>query len=359
MSGFRSSPFRFWQNRFNYLLFQVTSRCNARCEHCFNWRNTRDAARTVQEELSLDEIRMITEKLPPMLLVNLCGGEPTLREDLPEIVLAFSGNTDARYITIPTNGFLPERTREMFGRIFAGSPATFFRIGISLDGWEEEHDRIRKHPGGFEKTLRTAAMLRELKKKHENFFSEANIVFSTDTQDTIDELVSRIEGTGLFDSIAVLYIRGNPEDPELMQPDLERYREINRRILNTFSVRRHPSARVLEALTEKVVETVIKAEETGEPCFRCFAADRLAVLNARGDLYPCEILEDRMIGNVRDHDYNIPDMLRSRKARELRAYARTCVCTWECAINMSFIYQPLRSLEVLGRAVRNTITGRG
>ncbi len=345
---------RFWSNDPNYLIFQITSRCNAACEHCFNWRNTQDPARLRDRELSLEEIEKLTNTLPPMLLVNLCGGEPTLRNDLPEIVSLFSRNTMAKYITIPTNGFLPNRTEEMFGRIFSENPDTFFRLGISLDGWEEEHDRIRRHPGGFQKALVTAGKLRELKSRYPNFFVEANIVFSKDTQDSIDDLVDRIHSTDLFDSIAVLYIRGNPKDPELLQPDLEKYRKINQRIIETFRVKRHPLARVLEALTEMVVETVIKAEKTHRNCFRCFAADRFVVLNARGDLYPCEILENRLIGNVRDWDYDIPAMLACPAARDIRVYARTCVCTWECAINMSFIYQPLQSLRVVARAFSNS-----
>lgn len=344
----------FWGKGFNYLIFQITNRCNAACEHCFNWRNNEKAKKLHDKELSLDEIKIISRKLPPMLLVNLCGGEPTLREDLPEIVKLFAVNNRTKFITIPTNGFLPNRTEEIFGRIFRENPDTFFRIGVSLDGWEEKHDAIRRHPGGFQKTLKTAAVLKDMKSSYSNFFVEANIVFSTNTQNTIHKLVDNIHSTGMFDSIAVLYIRGNPKDSDLMRPDLDKYRKINREILERFRVRRHPSSRILEALTYMVVEKVIEVESTGGRCFKCFAADRMAVLNAIGELYPCEILEDSLIGNVRDREYNIPLMLDSPEGRKWSEYAKKCVCTWECAINMSFIYQPLQSLRVLARAIRNT-----
>lgn len=342
----------FWGRSFNYLIFQITNRCNAACEHCFNWRNTQNGENLRDSELSLEEIEKISLKLPPMLLVNLCGGEPTLREDLPEIVGLFCRNNSTKFITIPTNGFLPKKTEEIFGRIFRENPDTFFRLGVSLDGWEEAHDAIRRHPGGFGKTMQTAAILKEMKNSYSNFFVEANIVFSTNTQDTIHELVNNIHSAGLFDSIAVLYIRGNPKDSALMQPDLDKYRRINREILERFRVRRHPSSRILEALTEMVVEKVIEVESTSKSCFRCFAGDRLAVLNARGELYPCEILEESLIGNVRDWNYDIPLMLDSEEAQKWREYARTCVCTWECAVNMSFIYQPLQSLRVLAGALK-------
>lgn len=275
-----------------------------------------------------------------------------MREDLPEIVKLFSQNSKARFITIPTNGFLPDKTDDIFGRIFRENPETFFRIGVSLDGWEEEHDRIRRHPGGFIKTMSTSEKLRSLKEKYDNFFVEANIVFSTKTQDTIGDLVDRIHSSSLFDSIAVLYIRGNPRDPELMKPDLEMYRRINMEILDRFRVSRHPFARILESLTRHVVEKVIEVESTGKKCFKCFASDRMAVLNARGELRSCEILEDSLIGNVRDWDYDIPQMLKSPEGEKWKKYARSCTCTWECAINMSFIYQFLQSLKVVAGALR-------
>ncbi|MCD6587674.1 MAG: radical SAM protein [Candidatus Fermentibacteraceae bacterium] len=338
---------RFWGGDTNYMIFQITDRCNAACEHCFNWRKVRNPD---NRELSLAEIEKLADKLPPMLLVNLCGGEPTMRTDLPEIVFLFSHKSKAKYITIPTNGFLPDKTEEIFGRIFGENPDTFFRIGISLDGWEEEHDRIRRHPGGFKKTLSTAKILQKIKQSYDNFFVEANIVFSRKTQDTIDDLVTNIHSTGLFDSIAVLYIRGNPENPQLMQPDLEKYKAVNQRIADVFRVERHPSARILEALTELVVEKVIEAETTQKHCFACYTVKRFFVLHANGDLYPCEILEDKLIGNVREHGYDIPTMLKSDVAEDIRQYAKSCTCTWECAINMSFIYNPLQSVKVVSRS---------
>jgi len=347
---------RFWGGDANYMIFQVTDRCNAACEHCFNWRKVK---KPDNRELSLTEIEKLTDKLPPMLLVNLCGGEPTLRADLPEIVSLFSHKSKAKYITIPTNGFLPDRAEEVFGRIFSENSNTFFRIGISLDGWEEEHNRIRRHPGGFTKTLRTAEILQKMKTQHKNFFVEANIVFSRKTQDTVDDLVTKIHATELFDSIAVLYIRGNPEDSLLMQPDLGKYRAVNKRIADVFRVARHPSARILEALTELVVEKVIEAETTRKHCFTCYAAQRFFVLHANGDLLPCEILEDKLIGNVREHDYDIPAMLKSGVAEDIRQYAMSCTCTWECAINISFIYNPLQSSKVVFRSFSRTLDRHG
>ena len=56
----------------------VTYRCNARCNICNTWQNPSRPG---------DEIRpQLLEKLPSMFFTNITGGEPFVREDLPEIV---------------------------------------------------------------------------------------------------------------------------------------------------------------------------------------------------------------------------------------------------------------------------------
>ncbi len=345
---------RLWGRRVSYLIFHVTSRCNAACEHCFNWRNTQLSGGKGEDELTLSEIEQIVRKLPPMLLVNLCGGEPFMREDLADIVALFREHTGVKYVTIPTNAFLPDRTVDQLERIFRENPDVFFRLGVSLDGWEEEHDRIRRHRNGFAKVIETVTRLKELKKEHTNFFVEANIVFSKNTQDGVDDLAAKIKSLGLFDSIAILFIRGRPQDLELLDIDLELYRESSRKLIEAFRVRRHPAHRILEAMTAITVDTIVETKEKEKSCFRCLAAGKFAVINARGEVYPCELLEDQMLGNIREYDYDLCRILKTRKARELKKKEiKKCFCTWECAINMSLVYDPIQSLRVFGRALRS------
>ncbi|MBD3388187.1 MAG: radical SAM protein [Candidatus Altiarchaeales archaeon] len=64
------------ENRFNDLTIDVTDRCNMRCPFCFN---------TAKDEPSLDRI---IEKAKAWENGNivLYGGEPTMRDDLPELI---------------------------------------------------------------------------------------------------------------------------------------------------------------------------------------------------------------------------------------------------------------------------------
>jgi len=78
----------------------VNARCNARCAMCNIWR-TEDPP-----ELDLDRYAAIFAD--PLFrrieYLNLAGGEPTLRRDLPEIAaLALAAMPRLRQISIPTS----------------------------------------------------------------------------------------------------------------------------------------------------------------------------------------------------------------------------------------------------------------
>ncbi|MBN1591623.1 MAG: radical SAM protein, partial [Candidatus Coatesbacteria bacterium] len=69
-----------------YVIYEVTDRCNLKCRMCSVWRRANRS-----EELALDQIEVLASRLRDMgvVVVSLSGGEPFLREDLPEIVKIF------------------------------------------------------------------------------------------------------------------------------------------------------------------------------------------------------------------------------------------------------------------------------
>ena len=60
----------------------TTGKCNAKCAMCFYANDMEKKA----EDLSFDDIRKLSESAGEIKRLLLSGGEPTLREDLPEIL---------------------------------------------------------------------------------------------------------------------------------------------------------------------------------------------------------------------------------------------------------------------------------
>ncbi len=148
--------FRTIQNRNipNLMSFAVNDVCDAACEHCSFFAAVEEEGRTV---LSLEQATTMVREAQELgvSVVNFVGGEPLLREDLPEIVR--SVDKDFSTTVLFTNGSrLEERAGELWR---AGLDSVY----VSIDAAEAKaHDAFRCSPGLFEKALRGMEACRRL-----------------------------------------------------------------------------------------------------------------------------------------------------------------------------------------------------
>jgi radical SAM protein with 4Fe4S-binding SPASM domain len=66
-------------------------------------------------------------------------------------------------------------------------------------------------------------------------------------------------------------------------------------------------------------------------------------LTETGDLYPCEEFSENMkIGNVRDADFDLKQLLRSDRAGEIFKFIekKGCCCTHECYFMTNILFNP-------------------
>ena len=131
----------------------LTYRCNAKCNMCEVWKHPTKPS----EEIGLDVI----EKLPEMFFANITGGEPFIRQDLPEIVEIL--RKKAKRIVISTNGYFTDRI------IALCKQYPDVGIRISIEGLPKTNDEIRKIPDGFDRGLRTLLKLRAMRIKDIGF----------------------------------------------------------------------------------------------------------------------------------------------------------------------------------------------
>ncbi len=128
----------------------VTMLCNSRCIHCDIWKNK-----------GLDFLPVaVYRKLPATLeMVDITGGEPFLRNDIPDIVRAVREACPKARILITTNGFLPQKIKKFASLIVQADPKIAFRL--SLDGWGQTHEKVRRIPHAFEKVMQTIDILKK------------------------------------------------------------------------------------------------------------------------------------------------------------------------------------------------------
>jgi len=129
----------------------LTNRCQCNCEHC-GVSNLREA---VTGELSLEQLDRIFRdlKLAGCEVVDLFGGEPTLRRDLFDIIAR--GKAWGFIVSLETNGFVVDQA--FVDRLVA---AQLDQVYLSLDDYRAEfHDRRRRTPGCFERAVRALRCL--------------------------------------------------------------------------------------------------------------------------------------------------------------------------------------------------------
>lgn len=337
-----------------YWILYVTGRCNARCDHCFLWREIERADRST--ELTLDELRCLAACIGPALVVNLAGGEPYLRNDLCEIANLFSRHSGCRLMTIPSNGLMTDRIVESAARLCDDNPNTFFRFSFSLDGIGPAHDAIRGVPGLFDRTCATVRRVAALRARYHNFAVLTSTVFGAHTQGHILELMDWIEENLPVDQVNVTFVRGHPKYATTLQPERPLYDRVIERLVRPpghRATRTPVDAAVSRAMFLNTLGTVAEAADNeGRRVFRCYAGRKFLVVDHHGDVYPCEMLgRDSCLGSLRDFGFDAHALLASPKAREVIGRIRTggCACTWECAIQASKAFDPLQWPGVLVR----------
>lgn len=123
--------------------WELTLKCNLRCNHCAS-----SAGKSRNNELTLEESLSISKQFQEMLVdeVIFTGGEPLLNPHWDTI-----GNYLTKQnikVGMVTNGLLisDDIIKKM-------KSCEMNAIGISIDGLEEDHDKIRGIPGVFRKTI--------------------------------------------------------------------------------------------------------------------------------------------------------------------------------------------------------------
>jgi MoaA/NifB/PqqE/SkfB family radical SAM enzyme len=166
------------------LIFNCTWVCDAKCEMCSNWKfgnRKTDITLAELEPVLANPFWGAVENL------NISGGEPTTRNDLPDIVEAFVRNLPRlRKIGINTTGLTPHRAVPMLTRIvkFCAERGLLISIRVSLDGIGDIHNQVRNVKRGFDKAVQTIEAMQALANEHSNFsFGIAATIFATNMPD--------------------------------------------------------------------------------------------------------------------------------------------------------------------------------
>jgi MoaA/NifB/PqqE/SkfB family radical SAM enzyme len=300
---------------------------------CDIWKQNADAAR----ELTPDEYRWLPRNLKS---INVSGGEPFLRDDLPEIVSVMSETCRGARVVISTNGLLPERIETAVARISETSPrgsdpAGAVAVRVSVDGIGEAHDRMRGIPGAYEKAMETIGRLQGLGVPDLGLaatLTRDNIGEITRVKKKADELGIRFIMSAAHSS-PIFFGEHEVERPDSRQ-SVREVLELMREHLRSWRPYDWARAYYLRGVVEYI---------RGRPRrLPCRAGLDFFFLDPWGDVYPCNIGGTKM-GSVRESSFK---SMQKRTARVVRESVASCdvQCWMVCTVAPPMSKRPLMPL---------------
>lgn len=277
----------------------VTYRCNARCTMCNRYK----APSKPEEEISIETIK----KLPKMYFTNITGGEPFIREDLPDIVRELYKKSDR--IVISTNGFFTDRIIKLCEE--------FPNVGIriSIEGLEDTNNKIRGLDDGFNRGYSTLKKLVEMKHPDVGFgmtVQDANAKDLVPLYDLSNELNMEFATASLHNSFYFVEAKNIIHDRLMVAKEFEKL--INK-LLNSNSPKKWFRAYFNHGLINYIF-----GQKRLLPCDMAFDT---FFIDPYGDVMPCNgTKEKEVMGNLNTQTWD--ELWNSKQAEKVRNKVRHC-----------------------------------
>ena len=277
----------------------VTYRCNARCTMCNRYK----CPSKPEEELTLETIK----KLPQMYFTNITGGEPFIREDLPEIVRELYKKSDR--IVISTNGFFTDRIIKLCKE--------FPNVGIriSIEGLEQTNNEIRGLNDGFNRGYSTLKKLVEMKHPDVGFgmtVQDKNAKDLVSLYDLSNEMGMEFATASLHNSFYFVEAKNIIHDRPMVAQEFEK-------LINKLLASKSPK-KWFRAYFNHGLINYIYGQKRLLPCDMAFDT---FFIDPYGDVMPCNGTKCKeVMGNLNEQSWD--ELWNSEKAEKVRNIVRHC-----------------------------------
>ena len=346
-----------------FVTLYVTTRCDEQCIHCYYWEELNPKS---NRDFTLEEFQRTFRSMGEIYNLFIGGGEPFLRADLADILLAAAETNRVTNVYVPTNGQHTERTVEILTRTLSDAPRMRFHLNLSVDHTDEEkHDRIRGKQHAYRRMLQTLEALAPLRRRFGNLIVHTLTTVMKENQEEIFDIYEELKRRFRPDGVSFNYCRGNPLDPEQTEVDRRIYERLLSRMEDDFAAGEFaasgdggfgPANHILDQHIRRGVDRTVAEQR---PQFSCVSGRLACVIYSDGKVVECEV-KNSPIGNLRDEGYDFGKLWFRPNAREIaREAAQGCFCTHECGHYASTIYSLPKVAAVAFEAARTGGRGKG
>jgi MoaA/NifB/PqqE/SkfB family radical SAM enzyme len=343
----------------------TTGKCNAKCAMCFYANDMEQKA----ADLTFEEIKKLSETAGQFNRLWLSGGEPTMREDLPEIIEMFYKNNHIKDINFPSNGIKSELLVGWLKGIRKNCPDCNLSISISLDGFGSTHDTQRGIPSFYQAA-------RALKLIDDNFRDDGRIIKNIATVITkynVEEILdftAWVYGRFNVSTHTIEAARGMTREDGVKVLTEESLRKIQDAVAPYYMLYANRIGEGMSGLARLITKYFyvgllramynIRASNLDKPTpwnMDCTAGETTLVLDYDGRFRSCELRPP--IGTVQEYNYDVQAIMRSEAMKkEIEAighgYKANCWCTHGCWIMSSITFSPGKMLSLIHKSYRET-----
>jgi len=330
------------------LIYNCTWVCDAKCTMCNNWKWGNR-----KEDMTLEQLEPVMDSpfWGAVENLNISGGEPTTRLDLPEMVEMFQRRLPRlRKIGINTTGLTPARAIPMLTRIvkFCAEHGLLISIRVSLDGIGDVHDQVRAVKNGFDKASKTIEAMQALAKTHDNFsFGIASTIFAKNLDDAENILTwARTK------DLDVVFNMLRFTDAMLHNGGLKEtigFQEREETFMRKFFLDRVKEESVLSGQSFMYLHYADMIANGYHRTMPCPFQSQGLLLNPNGDLHYCE--NSQKIGNVLDESAESLYYKAENLAHRQHIKDEICpTCLSPCQVNVGAMKQFVPYAKFLKRA---------
>jgi len=297
----------------------------------------------------LDELSKLSSTMPQFHDLWISGGEPFLRKDLAAVIQVFYHNNRVRDVRIPTNGLPTEQTIKIVSQILETCPELRLEVDVSIDGFNDTHDRIRAVQGNFQMATQTITQLEKLRRTWPNFTLYVNTVITQENKDEVINLGDHFKKNHELDGHYFQIIRGDPKDSALQGVQAHELEQIYRKALPLnfhYTSKQAREKSTFNGIREAFwragyhfsYDTQFNNYTQGTKWkMPCTAGQTSIVIDYNADVRVCELRKP--IGNLRKYEMDFNRFWNSFERQEEvnRVKLDQCFCTHIC-----FMYDSMR-----------------
>jgi MoaA/NifB/PqqE/SkfB family radical SAM enzyme len=302
-----------------------------------------------RKELTAREIDEIARTCPPFMRLSLSGGEPFLRPDLVDICYSFYKHCNVLFITIPSNGSLPDKIKSDLTKLAQQCPEAIINISLSLNGLGTARDASVGRPDTMNALIKTAEVVRSLKLQYPHIQLTAITTNLRANQDTLPDIYKFALETLKVDNFTFNIARiDNNVSVQPIAGSLESYKKMTAFVKNDWRSSRFSFlfSSLFTAKRNLVFDAVIKTSEQNKWHMPCYSGYLRCVMDEVGNVFPCETHQyspsqgSFSFGNLRDHKLNMKALLDSPQAIAVKRRVKKmkCFCINECDVETNILF---------------------